>query len=337
MKILLVAFVFFSQLVLADDSLQTARAEYRTVPLVYTLEALVEAARQSTVSAQISGRINAVNFDVGDKVRKGQVIARIDPSEVDQSYNEASAQLAQADSVLENARASYQRSEHLFAQKFVSQAALDRARSEYDSAKAQAAARQANLNIAKTTRSYANVIAPYDGVVAERHVELGEMVAPGKPLMTGFDPSRLRVSVSIPQYRLDAVRAGKTVQVFFPAIAKTVTGRAVTVLPEANMLTHTTMMRIDLPENFPGIYPGMYAEAIFTVGQAKKLLIPARAVARRSEVTAVYIVDAGKISLRQVRLGEKSGEDVEVLSGLSENETVATDPVKAGMMLRGAR
>lgn len=324
----------------AADVIETAQVRYVDSQLVYSAEGVVGAVKQSTVSSQISGRVVSVNFDVGDTVRKGQVLVRIDATEVSHALNESRAQLAEARAAFEDARATYERTRHLFERKFVSQAALDKSKAEYEAAKSRVDARSANVGIASNTESYATVVAPYSGVVAARQVELGEMAYPGKALMTGFDPKDLRVTVSIPQYRLDAVRANlKDGALILLGQDRAVKAAAITILPAANVLTHTTQVRLDLPPDTQGVYPGMFARAEFGIGHAKKLMIPASSVLRRSEVTAVYVVGgAGKYDLRQVRLGEagQNGE-IEVLAGLSAGETIALDPVKAGIQLRSVQ
>ena len=303
----------------------------------YAAEALVEAVKQSTVAAQISGRIVEVHFDVGDTVQKGQVLVRIDESEVRQAVAGSEAVVAQARANLQNVRQQFERTKQLLAQKFVSQAALDKAQADYKAAAGQLAAAQAGAGQAATTRGFTAVMAPYSGVVAFRHVEVGEMASPGKALMTGFDPKDLRVVASIPQYKLADVRRSARAQVEFPSSNKWVTAKAVTLLPAADARTHTTRVRLDLPEDIRDVYPGMFARAHFAVGRAKKLLVPVPAVVRRSEVTAVYVVDAkGSVTFRQIRLGEPAAVGmVEVLAGLSAGETVALEPVKAGMVLKG--
>lgn len=317
----------------AAGPLAVAPAQVREVELTYAADGVVEAVRQSTVSAQIAGRITEINFDAGDAVRKGQVLVRIDDTEVSQSLNESRAVLAQAEASFENAKANYERSQRLYEQKFVSRAALDRAEAEYRSARSQVEARRASVGIAAATRAYATVIAPYSGVVLARHVEIGETVAPGKPLMTGFDPGELRVVANVPQDKVREVRAMRGATVEFPALGTRVKAVAVTVKPGADARTHTTQVRLDLPPNLPDVYPGMFARAHFVVGRASKLLVPASAVLRRSELTAVYVVDGqGVPRLRQVRAGEPAGDGgIEILAGLSPGEKVALDPVKAGM------
>ncbi len=315
----------------AVPALRTASVEYREVEQTYAAEGVVEAVKQSTVAAQISGRVVAVNFDVGDRVKKGQVIVRIDPTEVNQAYAASQAQIAQAEAALRNAKAQFERTQRLVEQKFMSAAALDKARADYLAAQAQLAAAGAGGRQAAATRAYATVTAPYSGVVSERHVELGEMAVPGKPLMTGFDPGELRVTASMPQYQLAAVRKYSSASISFPALNKRVQATGLTILPAADTQTHTTQVRLGLAPGIEGLYPGMFARAYFAVGRTKKLLMPAAAVAKRSEVSGAYVVGAnGEIQFRQLRLGEAAaGAEVEVLAGVAPGEKVALDPVAA--------
>lgn len=318
-----------------ETSPSTVITQYRDVDQTYATDAVVEAVRQSTVAAQISGRVVEINFDVGDVVQKGQVIMRIDARELSQQVAGSKAQLAREQASLANAKAQYERTKQLHEQKFVSQAALDKALADYNSAQAQMKATLAGLGVAETVKGFATIVAPYSGVVAARHVELGEMAVPGKPLMTGFDPRDMRVVANVPQYRVAAVRAASSATIEIPSLDRRIKAAAVMVLPAADEKTLTTRVRLDLPEGTKDVYPGMFARAHFVVGRTRKLVIPESAVLRRSELTAVYVVgEKGATQLRQVRLGVPAGDGwVEVLAGLATGEQVATDPVKAGIAI----
>lgn len=319
----------------AAEPLSTATIDYREVDQTFVADGVVEAVRQSTVSAQISGRVVDVRFDVGDSVKKGEAIVRIDEREVSDALASSQAQIAQAQAALANASAHYQRTVQLFNQRFVSQAALDRALADYRAAQAQLAAAVAVASQAATVKSFAVVTAPYSGVVAARHVEPGETVTPGKPLMTGFDPRDLRVAVEVPQFKLREVRAAGTALVEFPALGERVKAGEFTVLPAADARAHTTRVRVTLPRHVAGAYPGMFARVQFSVGRARKLVVPEAAIVRRTEVTGVYVVaGTGAIQFRQIRVGEPAGEaGVEVLAGLRAGEKVALDPVKAALAI----
>ncbi len=326
--------MLFGATLQAAEPLAVAPVQYREVEQTYSVDGVVEAIRQSTVSAQISGRVKAIFFDVGDRVSKGQILLKIDEREAEQALAGSRAQLSQAQAALQNARLNYERSQELFKQKFISQAALDKAKSDYEMAKAQAEASAAGAQQSALAQSYTSVIAPYAGVVSARMVEMGEMVTVGKPLMTGFDPSQLRVIANVSQDRLKDIGARPAVTVEVPSLNRWIKAASVTVQPSADLRTHSTPVRIDLPENQANLYPGMFVRTHFVVGKENKMLIPTSAVVRRSEVVAVYVVDEqGTPRLRQVRLGEANAQnEIEVLAGLNIGERVAREAVKAGMV-----
>jgi len=315
--------------------LATATVELREVELTYPTEAVVEAVKQATVAAQVQGRVVEVRADAGDRVRQGDVLMRIDEREAAQAAAGADAQLAQAQANLTNAKATYERTRNLLAQKFVSQAALDQAESAWRAAEAQVRSAAAGKDQAGTVRGYTTVTSPLTGIVAQRHAELGEMATPGKELITVFEPGDLRVVASIPQYKLAEVKHTLRARVELPESKRWIDAASVTVLPTADARTHSVRVRIDLPDDVQGVVPGMYARAHFFTGKARKLVVPAQAVLRRGEVSAVYAIDEkGGLQMRQVRLGEPvAGEAIEVLAGLSAGERVALDPVRAGMQL----
>ncbi|HTO47791.1 MAG TPA: efflux RND transporter periplasmic adaptor subunit [Burkholderiales bacterium] len=337
--ILLIAVAAAAQAAIAQPA--TAPVEFRDVAEVYAADGVVEAVRQSIVAAQIAGRIVELRTDVGDRVAKGQVLARIDEREAAQVVASSEAQIARATADLANATANLERTRKLVKQKFVSEAALDRAQSEHDAASAALAAAKAGTGAATAARSYTVITAPFAGVISERPVQLGEMAQPGRPLFTMFDPSDLRVLASVPEDVIARVRTGaKGAAAELPALATTVPAKSVTVLPAADARTHTKLVRLDLPDGdaTKGAYPGMFARALFATGAAKRLLIPERAVAYRSEVAGAYVVTpAGEIRFRQLRLGEKTADGaIEVLAGLSAGERVALDPVAALSALKQA-
>ena len=314
-------------------ALATAAVELRDIDSSVTAEAVVEAVRQSTVSAQVSGRIVDIRFDVGDRVEKGAVILRIDERAASQAVAATEAQSREAEAALVNARAQLDRTRQLLAQKFVSQAALDKAEADHKAAEARFKATLAGAGAAATERSFATIAAPYSGVVSARHVQLGEMASPGKPLLTGFDPTTLRVVATVASAQVPAIQAGARARIEVPSLGRWVEVKSVTVVPSADPRTHTTAVRLDLPADVRGLLPGVFARAHFVTGRAPRLVVPRSAVLRRSEVTGVYVIDdKGAPRLRQVRLGTASDEtSIEVLAGLRAGEKVATDPVKAGM------
>jgi multidrug efflux pump subunit AcrA (membrane-fusion protein) len=146
------------------------------------------------------------------------------------------------------------------------------------------------------------------------------------------------VEVDIPQSRVRAVHASGKARVLLPE-AGPVEATEVTVFPYADAATNTFRARLQLPEGTEGLFPGMFVKTEFALDGERQLLIPAPAVAYRSEVTAVYVVkDDGSLGFRHVRLGRRSAEGmIAVLAGLEEGERVALDPIAAGALLRERR
>jgi RND family efflux transporter MFP subunit len=186
--------------------------------------------------------------------------------------------------------------------------------------------------------SYATVTAPISGIVAQRQVELGEMAAMGRPLVTVFDPKGLRVIASVPQYKLTELRNAAKAKVEFVETGKWIDAQRVEFMPSLDARSHTVTARVYLPENAPGVVPGMAARVHFVGGRALKLTIPAAAVIRRGEIHAVYVLDAqGAPHLRQVRVGEPVADgELEVMAGLAAGDKVSLEPVKAGIVLKQA-
>lgn len=308
---------------LAQD-LPTVVVRPHPVDLTLPVEATVEAVAQTTLTAQTSGRVMEMRVDAGQIVKKGDLLMRIDAREASEVAAGASAQYI-------NAKANYERMKNLQKQNFISAAALDKAKADFEAA--QASRGQAGVSV-----GYATVTAPISGVVAQRLIEQGETAAPGRPLLTIYDPNGLRVTASIPQYQLPQMRAVKEAKVEFPDLGQWVDAKAVALLPTADAATHVSQVRVGLPADLKNVIPGMFARVHFVIGRAQRMTVPAGAVVRRGEVAAVYVQnEQSALSLRQLRLGEMSGgNEIEVLAGLASGERVVLDPIKAGIVLKSA-
>jgi len=297
-------------------------------------DGVVEAVRQTVVSAQVPGAVVALPVKSGDRVRAGQVLLRLDARAAEQQAGAAAAQVQAARAAQEAATKEFERQQQLFRNNYISQAALDRAEAQHKSAQAQAAAQLAAAGAARTESGFYTVKAPYDGIVSEVSVVLGDMAMPGRPLLTVYDPAALRVTAAVPQtaaLRLTAA-SGAVLQAELPGVAaQRITPAHWQVLPALDPATHTMEVRLDLPVGTRAA-PGMFARAWLpgSAAEAARFAVPARAVLRRAELTGVYVIGPdGRPLLRQVRLGTASGEQVEVLSGLAASEAVALDPQAA--------
>lgn len=304
---------------------------------IYIADGAVEAIRLSAIAAQVFGRITELDVKAGDRVKSGQVLARIDERESAQQAAASQAQIAVAQAQLDAARKDLERSQLLFQKRYISQAALDHAEAQFKTTQAQTQAMTAQAQAAETGTSFRIVRAPYNGVLASVTAELGDMAAPGKLLMTVYDPGRLRVVVNVPESYAGTLTPGAAVQLEFPAAPAALRwqkAQSVTVMPTADPASHAVQVRLALPPNTAGLPPGMFARAHLPVkGQrGAGLLVPSKSVIKRTDLYAVYVVDdKGRPQLRQVRLGKTTGDEVEILAGLRAGERIALDPLAAAV------
>ncbi len=313
-------------------SLASAAIELQTVPIERRLDGVIEAVNQGTVAAQTSGRVAAILYDVNDFVPAGAVIMRLSSTEQHAGLAQAQAALTEATAREAEAQTRYQRIADLFQRKVVPKASLDEATANRDAAVARLKAAQAGLVSAQQGVAYTEIRAPYAGVVTRRLVQVGETVSPGTPLMSGLSLQFLRVTVDVPQSIIDQVRRIKQAGVYIGD--RRIEANKVTIFPEASSPSSTFRARLELPENATDLYPGMFVKVGLVVGEARRLLVPNQAVVERSEVSAVYTVDSsGRVSMQQVRLGDRLGDSTEILAGLNAGDRVALDPLAAAKEL----
>lgn len=328
-----IAFLCSNQSVWAAD-LAVVTVQARTTQQERVFDAVIEAVHQSTVSAQIVGRVVEINYDVDDFVPKGSVILRFRDSEQRARVEQAQASLQEAKARLTEAQDEYSRVKDIYAKKLVAKAELDKAEAGLKAARARVEAAEARLAEAREQLDHTVIKAPFAGVVTARHVELGETVGVGQPLMAGFSFEHLRATTQIPQAFVGAVREHGRARVVLPG-GDSVAAGSLRVFPFADEQSHAFNVRVNLPQGDHGVYPGMFVKVAFVTGVEERLLVPAGAVVKRSELTGVYVLGAdGRLSLRQVRIGARHGDQVEVLAGLEAGEQVALDPIAAGIALK---
>ncbi len=327
---LLLSCIILSANQISAAELDVVNAERRMMPLERLLEGSVEAISQTTVSAETSGRVDKVLFDIGDQVPAGTVILTMVGIDQKESLVQAEAMLAEARSQRQAESSQYERIKALYEKKLVSKANYDNALASLNSAKAREASADAAIKRAKQQLSYTEVKAAYSGVVSGRHVEVGEAVQPGTPLMTGFDPDHLRVYVDLPQSIAQQVRDNSGIRILVNE-SESIKPTKMNFFPIADGQTGTVRMRLELPE-LAAAYPGQLVKVAVVVGERARILVPLSSVVYRAEVAGVYVVDSlGQPQLRQVRIGNRFGEQMEVLSGVSAQERVAIDPIAAGI------
>jgi RND family efflux transporter MFP subunit len=332
--------IFMAAMIAAPGSVVAAEvvtAERVERAAEFHLDGRIEAVNKATVSAQTSGRIIELPYDVDDFVPAGAVIVRFRDTEQQAALERAAAAYEEVVARSEQAGRELERVEGLVEDQLVSRSVYDQAKAEAQAATARLESARSAVKTAEEQLAYTRVRAPYAGIVTERFVEKGELAQPGQPLMSGLSLEQLRVLVDVPQRLSAVVREQPQVEVITPEGERITTGN-IRVFPFADEATHTFRLRADLPSVESVLFPGMLVKAVFSTGSRSAIVVPAEAVARRGEVTAVYVRTGEEdIRLRQVRAGRTIDDMTEILAGLDEGERVMRDPVAAAALYQQVR
>ena len=313
---------------------QTAPFEVLTIKATTSgderwLDGRVEGVDQATIAAQTSGEVATVSKEIGDLVSAGNIVLRLRGTQQRSGLQQAEAALRAAEAREVEVQAHFARMSTLLDRKAIAKATFDDALAQREAAVAQTATARAAVTAARETVSYTTAAAPFAGVVTDRYVRVGSVVAPGMPLFAVSATDRLRVVTDVPEEFAAAVRARG--EVLIQHGAERIAGRNVLVQPRTGEGTGAVGLRVDLPANVKDLQPGMIVKLAVVTGVAERLTVPLSSVATRGEVTGVYIFDPtnGRIAFRQLRLGRVIALNAEVLAGLASGEQIAADPVVA--------
>ena len=311
----------------AGAGLETLKLAPSATAAERLLDGTVEAVNQATLAAQTAGRVTALEYDVDQRVAAGAVLVRIRSTEQASGLAQAEAALREAEARDVEAEAQYSRIADMYQRKVVAKATYDDAIASRAAAASRLEAARAGVQSAREGVDYTTVRAPYAGVVTARHVQIGESVAPGVPLVTVAALGALRVVADVPQSLILQARAARRAVVY--AGGRRIDTAGITFFPAAQA-GGTFRVRVDLPGGVEGLAPGMYVRIGLVTGEATALEVPATAVVERSELRAVYVVTPdGAVRLRQVRLGRERDGRYEVLAGLVAGDVIALDPSAA--------
>ncbi len=295
-------------------SIQAVVTEVQTVqvPLRVEVTGQVTALVQATLSSQVQSTVDKLLVREGTAVKKGQTLVVLDSRDLRE-------ELARAQAESENARAHLDRMKQLYGEEAVSKQEKENADRTFKVA-------EASRRAALTKVSYTVVTAPFDGVITEKKIEVGEIASPGQPLLKMEDPQRLRLEATVAEGDLQALSRGATIPVMIDALgSKTLSGMVAQILPTGDPATHTFLVKVELPPT-PGLKTGMFGRMLVDKGTGQTLVVPRAAVIERGELTGLYIVGPDSLArLRWVKLGRTVGESIEILSGVTAGERLLAD------------
>lgn len=323
---------------IGPESLSTVvRRELRSGPL---LSGSLQAREKAELVAETSGSVLEVPVELGDSVKRGQVVARIETAGLGEGYVSAKTGEAAAEQALELASINLQRTQTLVASGSVPRANLEVDENALKAAEARLAEARAQESSAQHRLDAAVVRAPLTGVVSAKAVHRGDVVAPGSPLLTIIDPSSMRLEASIASEHLTQVKPGVAVEFAVRALPnRTFVGAIERVAPAADPATRRIKLLVSIPNVEGTLLTGLYAEGRVTAEKRTALAVPEEAVAREGQHARLMVIRGGRAEQVGVELGmhdEQSGF-IELRSGVKVGERVivgAARSVKPGTKIR---
>lgn len=288
----------------------------------------VRARHESDLAFRVGGKVIERRVDAGAIVRKGALLARLDPQDAALSAQAARAQVVAAEAEHALAKAEFERYTQLYEQKFVSQAVLDARQSAYNAARAKLAQARAQASVSGNQSAYTALRAGHDGIVTAVNLEVGQVVAAGQPVLRFARPEEKEVLINVPENRIDEVReAGAAVIALWADTEKRYTGRVREVSPTADAATRTFPVRVTIENADSVVKLGMTANVLFSTEEADGVaLVPLTAVLQKEGRASVWVVDPDHqtVGLRAVEIAAYREDGAVIASGLRDGERIVS-------------
>lgn len=298
------------------------------LPIDYTTVGSVVSDQRIEVTSRMSGYIHELLVREGDRVRRGQIIARLDGADVEGAIRQSRAGVGAASSALADAQIDFERFQRLYERASVSENEWRKVRLKRDAARESLNQAQAAQDTANAQRAYVDIRSPDDGVVVARLKQAGDLAAPGAPMLTLEVGRALLFETSVSEAHVAAIAVGSRARVKIDALTQVFEGTVSRVVPSGDPVTRSYLVKVALPET-AGLMPGMFGRASFAVGDSPSLLVPAQALVERGGLRGVFLVDeAGLARFRWLRTGREWPDRIEVTAGLAAGERIvaAVDP-----------
>ncbi len=289
--------------------------------------------QETPIYARTNGYVRNWHADIGSKVSAGQLLAEIDTPELDRELKQAAAKVQQAQANMRIAKSTADRWQSLLAQGAVSRQAVDEKASVYEAQRADLAAEQANVSRLRELKSFQRVTAPFSGIITSRQIEIGQLIASGSTdadrwLFKLAKTDTLRMYVSVPQNYVRMVQPNVPVAVTLREFqGKTFDAKIMRTAGALDAQSKTLTTEVHVPNADGALLAGMYAQVKFSLTQTEpSILIPANTLIVRADGPQVAAVADDVVQMRKVGIGRDLGTQLEVLTGLNENELIVTNP-----------
>jgi RND family efflux transporter MFP subunit len=302
--------------------LTTQKIAMQTIPSVTEAVGTVQAEQVAAVTSRVVANIVEMHLSAGQRVSNGETLVVLDDRDLRHRVEQAQDAVRSAEATLAQAQSDYKRDKPLFDQQVITPYDFEHTQTNLKTAEAnlhrlQQAEREAEVNL-----SYAVIRSPFTGVVVDKLANLGDLAAPGKPLLTMYEQGRLWLEANVPEELMDHVRLNEVLPFRIDAVGRQMQGRVVEIVPSSDPSSRTVVVRVHLSET-KDVVPGMFGRLLLPMRPEQILTVPATALIRAGQLTMVDVVSEGRVQRRTVQLGHAAGNQFEVLSGIAAGETVA--------------
>ncbi len=311
------------------ESQQTIEAtigtvELGTVPMLAVVPGAVVPDQKAQISSRLIGYIKDLNVKVGQKVKRGELLFSIDSTDVKSQISQAQAAYQQAVAALKDAKLDNDRFTKLFKEDSVSKQQFDKIKLQYSVAQENLAAAKSGLDQAKSQLSYANVRAPFTGVIVEKLAEAGGLASPGQPIVVIENLQSVSVQTEVAGELFAVLRAGDSASVLIDGQPEALTGTIYTLVSAANPKTRTHTVKLSLPA-ISNVNSGTFARVSFKRGERQTIMVPSTAIVVRAGIPGVFVVSEGKAYFSMVRPGMSMNGQTEIQAGLNLGERIVID------------
>lgn len=267
------------------------------------------------------GRVDKILVEIGQRVKKGQLLVIVDPIQTQNTIEQMYQGIKQAQANLNFVEANYIRYKNLYQENVISKEEFEKMQMQYKTALAQLQSAKAAYSGASSVLSYFQIRAPFNGIVANKFVDAGQVVSPMQPIISLVDPNDLEVKFYVDDNVYKYISIDEKIPLVFND--KTIKSQVTTISPIADSITHTYLIKAKI---LPGenLAPGDYVTAKVPIGKKKVILIPKSCILERAGIQGVILVKNNTANYQMVETGRTIGQDIEVLSGLTPNDKIAS-------------
>jgi RND family efflux transporter MFP subunit len=300
---------------------QVVPARVVRLPLSESAVGTIRAVHETSIGSKLLARVTEVQLKAGQQVKAGDVLVRLDDTDLKAKLQQAKAAVAGAEASRNQAANDKKRYASLAESKSISQQEYEKATTALQTAEASLLHAQETVKEVQASLEWATIRSPFDGTVIDKKVDVGDMVTPGQLLVTLFDPTRMQLVASVRESLTRQLKVGQDIGVQIEGLTKQCVGTVSEIVPEAQSASRAFQVKVTGPCP-PGIYTGMFGRIQIPLEEEDVLVIPRRAVRKVGQLELVEVVEQGQTIRRAIRTGRAIKEDVEVLSGLREAEEV---------------